>query len=251
MSEPHLQIHSVESPFQDGLAQICVLTPDALAPERAYPVVYVLPVEPGSGAHFGDGLAEIHKHGLQNRLQFIAVAPTFSYWPWCADHPSNPSMRQESHFLRIVIPFVEANFPAAANPDGRLLLGFSKSGFAAFSLLLRRPETFGRAAAWDGAFGLDTPDLPGVREVFGTQENFDRYRPAVLLERCFPSLQSDCRLALHGYADFREDHELLHRRMAALGVPHDYRDGPQREHRWDSGWVPEAIEWLIHSSNNA
>ena len=33
--------------------------------------------------------------------------------------------------------------------------------------------------------------------------------------------------------------------MDQLGIPHIFRDGPQRQHAWFSGWVPEAVELLM------
>ena len=44
---------------------------------------------------------------------------------------------------------IEQHYPARADRDGRLLVGFSKSGWGAYSLLLRHPDRFGKAAAWD------------------------------------------------------------------------------------------------------
>ena len=35
----------------------------------------------------------------------IFVAPTFSHLPWYADHPSDASIRQETYFLKVVVPF--------------------------------------------------------------------------------------------------------------------------------------------------
>ena len=51
-------------------------------------------------------------------------------------------------------------------------IGFSKSGWGAFSLLLRHPEVFGRAAAWDAPLMLEQPNRYGMGAVFGSQENF-------------------------------------------------------------------------------
>ena len=37
----------------------------------------------------------------------------------------------------------------------------------------------------------------------------------------------------------------LHSLMQSRGVPHTYFPGTQRSHRWDSGWVPQAIDLLF------
>ena len=60
--------------------------------------------------------------------------------------------------------------------DGnRLLLGFSTSGYGAFSLFLRHPGLFAKAAAWDAPLGMTTHNRYGAAETYGTQENFNKY----------------------------------------------------------------------------
>ena len=238
------RVHAVESALQDGPTKIHVLLPSRLEKEKRYPVLYVLPVEAGDGNRYGDGLAEVKKLGLHDKYGLICVAPTFARLPWYADHPTDPKLRQETYFLEVVLPFVEKTYPALARPEGRLLLGFSKSGWGASTLLLRRPEVFGRAAAWDAPMGLDAPGKYGSGPIFGTRENFEKYRVPKLLEKRAGDLGKGKRLALLGYGNFRDEHRALHALMEKLKVPHEYRDGPQRKHDWHSGWVAEAVAFL-------
>jgi S-formylglutathione hydrolase FrmB len=237
-------VHTVESEFQKGPAQISVLLPDRLEKDRRYPVVYVLPVEAGAGSAFGNGLLEVKKLDLHNKRGLVFVLPTFSQLPWYADHPTNPAIRQESYFLKVVLPFVEKTYPALPEARGRLLLGFSKSGWGAFSLLLRHPDVFGKAAAWDAPMTMEKP-MFGMGEIVGSQENFEKYRIARLLEQRADSLQKEKRLALIGYASFREHHEALHQKMMQLKIPHQYRDEKLAKHRWDAGWVGNAVQFLV------
>ena len=109
--------------------------------------------------------------------------------PWYADHPSDPEVRQESYFLKVVVPFVEQRVPGPADRDGRLLVGFSKSGWGAYSLLLRHPDHFGKAAAWDAPLMEQRPARFGMGPIFGTQENFEQYRITTLLDRQAPDLR--------------------------------------------------------------
>ena len=93
-------------------------------------------------------------------------------------------MRQEACFLQVIVPYIEHHYPVEAERSSRLLLGFSKSGWGAYSLLLRHPDLFGRAAAWDAPLMKDRPDQYGMGEIFGTQENFEKYQVTRLLEQC-------------------------------------------------------------------
>jgi hypothetical protein len=238
-------VHRVRSPYQSGPTKIKVLLPDRLEEGRRYRVLYVLPVEAGDGTRWGDGLLEVKKHDLHNRHQLICVLPTFSGLPWYADHPTDPGIRQESYFLRVVVPLVERRYPAAAGPEGRLLVGFSKSGWGAFSLLLRHPQVFGRAAAWDAPLAEDRPKRFGMGPIFGTQENFEHYRIEALIDKQADVLRRKRRLVLTGYGNFREHHVRIHERLVAQRIPHVYRDGPRREHGWHSGWLPEAVDLLV------
>jgi hypothetical protein len=243
--EHGILVHSVESAYQAGTTEIRVLLPDRLEEGTTYRAVYVLPVEPGEEHRYGDGLLEVRRHDLPNGFRAIFIAPTFSRLPWYADHPANPEIRQETYFLKVVVPFVETRYPARAGPDGRLLLGFSKSGWGAWSLLLRHPEVFGKAAAWDAPLMMDRPGRYGSGDIFGTQENFTAYQITRLLERRAADLRGRERLILLGFGNFRGDHVRVHDLLTELKIPHPYEDGPKREHRWESGWVPEAAGRLL------
>lgn len=238
-------VHEVQSPYQAGTTHIKVLAPDQLEKGRRYPVVFVLPVEAGNESRYGEGLKEIRKLHLHNQYKAVFVAPTFSHLPWYADHPTNAEVRQEAYFLKVVVPFVEKNYPVRAEVEGRWLLGFSKSGWGAYSLLLRHPEVFGKAAAWDAPLMMDRPGRYGSGDIFSTPENFEGYRISKLLEARADKLQKEKRLILLGYGNFRDDHQKAHALMEKLKIAHEYRDGPARKHDWHSGWVAEATELLL------
>lgn len=242
-------VHPVLSPYQSGPTAIRVLLPKRLDPDRRYPVVYVLPVEPREETRYGDGLLEVHQHDLHNEHQAIFVGPTFSDWPWYADHPTDDALRQETYFLNVVLPFVERTYPVSRTPRGRLLLGFSKSGWGAWSLLLRHPDTFGFAAAWDAPLMMTEVGSYGTGSIFGTQARFENYRPADLLRAKAAILRHDQRLILAGYGNFRQHHQQAHALLEDLAIPHEYRDGPQRKHDWHSGWVAEAVQSLFEAAS--
>jgi hypothetical protein len=240
-----LLVHSVESPFQSKKTEIKVLMPDMFEKHARYPVVYVLPVEELAGDRFGDGLLEAKKHDLHNRFRAIFVTPTFSHLPWYADHPQDSEIQQESYFLKVVVPFIDEHYPARGDRDGRFLLGFSKSGWGAFSLLLRHPDLFDKAAAWDAPLMQSRPDRFGMGEIFGTQENFEDYQISRLLEQRGAGLQRPRGLILLGSCNFGDHHEKAHALMTDLKIPHVYRGTQHQEHIWEGGWVPEAVGLLL------
>ncbi len=237
-------IHRRKSEYQAGPTEIKVLLPAPLEAGRQYPVLFVLPVEANNEHRYGNGLAEVQRHDLHNKFGLICVAPTFAHLPWYADHPTDKSIRQETYFVKEVVPFIEQHYPAEKHARGRWLLGFSKSGWGAWSLLARHPETFGRAAAWDAPLTMPRFDQYGAGQVFGTQEHFETYRVLPAIKKCPSLVDSTPRLVLTGFDNFREHHIAAHRQLEEWQIRHEYRDGPQRKHVWESGWVKEAVELL-------
>jgi hypothetical protein len=240
-------VHEVQSPYQAGTTLIRVLQPETLLNDEKYTVIYVLPVEAGTESRYGDGLSEVKKLDLHNKFRAVFVAPTFSHLPWYADHPTNQTIRQESFFIKVVVPFIDKTYPVRAEASGRLLLGFSKSGWGAWSLLLRHPDMFGKGVAWDAPLMMGKPGMYGSGDIFGTVENFENYRVSKLLEDNSDkfSNKNEKRLVLLGYGNFRAEHVQVQTLMDERKIAHEYRDGPERKHDWHSGWVKEGIELLF------
>lgn len=239
-----VQTHEVRSRYQSGTTTIRVLTPTPLQAGKKYPVVYLLPVEAQADSRYGDGMAEAVKLDLANRHGAIFVAPSFSHLPWYADHPTDPAIRQETYFLRVVVPAVDRHYPTTGKAADRHLVGFSKSGWGALTLLLRHSDQFGRAAAWDAPLMMDEP-LYGMDQVVGNRETFVRYHVKALIEECGDKLGAKLRLGIFGYGNFREQHQRFHALLEEREVAHAYHDGPSRKHDWHSGWLREAATWVL------
>ena len=231
----------VTSPYQPGTTVVRILPPDKARPPARRRVLFVLPVEAGLGTRWGDGLATVRRLKLHNRFGLLAVAPAFAQTPWYADHASDKLVRQESYLLKAVVPLVARLYPH--EPERRLLLGFSKSGWGAFSLLLRNGAAFGAAAAWDAPMLMTRPAY-GMAKICGTLRTFEQYRIPTLLEAHADAVKKARRLALLGYGNFRKDMHGCHRLMDRLGIPHVYADDGPRKHHWDGGWVERAVEAL-------
>jgi hypothetical protein len=112
-------------------------------------------------------------------------------------------------------------------------------------LLLRHPTIFGRASAWDAPLNMDKPSNYGMGPIYGTQENFEKYRIPDLLEKQAAAWGKEKRLALMGHANFDKHHQAIHDLMEKLKIPHEYRDAKKAKHQWDAGWVKDAVEWLV------
>ncbi|MDP2652994.1 MAG: alpha/beta hydrolase-fold protein [Candidatus Omnitrophota bacterium] len=248
-SERQLGIVSYDIANGRGGKGIKLLLPQKIQPGKRYPVLYILPVS----AAFWDqwwhnGIIEAAQQDIADQYGVICVYPQFERMPWYGDNPGNPKIRQESFILNDVIPFIDRNFPVSPGPEGRYLIGFSKSGFGAYHLLLRHPDIFGMAAAWDAPMIIDDLNVwgSGLRDVFGDKQNLRKYDiPALLSERA-PELRSGRpRFVLMGYSYAKEQIEMIHALMASLNIPHVYDNSEKRDHRWDSGWFKNAVQSLF------
>lgn len=209
--------------------------------------LYVLPVEAGTASAFGDPMTSTLATGLAAEHDLVIVVPAFTQLPWYANHPTDPQIQQESFLVDDVVPAVESLVSVAGRPR-RLLLGFSKSGMGAISMIFRHDALFDAAAAWDATLGQTMlSGLPGGTPIFGTQENLDQYAIPPAIPRHVAEHRGSPRLWLGGYSSeraWRADMIVAHDAMVSVGMAHVWVDGPQREHRWMSGWLPDAITFL-------
>lgn len=243
------EVSTVTSQYQRTANKVRVLLPDRLTPGKAYRVIYVLPVEAGDGRQFGDGLTTVKQLNSQNTQDVIFVAPNFSDIPWYEDHISNQQLWQETYFRTVVVPFIEHRYPVLAQPEGRLLLGYSKSGYGAFSMFLRHPDEFGRALAWDqGMVTMDLNNPYGPLPIAGSAQNFENYRVTTLLRQQASLLQGQPpRLFLMGVTadSTRLEQQALDQLMTDLGIRHVYTSRQYSAHLWNAGWMPQAIDLLL------
>lgn len=239
------RIH-IKSEYQPEPSLIRILSPDAAKTAQPLRILFVLPVEPKEEQRFGDGFEELRKLNVHTKLGLIVVAPTFNQIPWYADHPTDPTRRHESHFVRAVLPLIDELFPGEKRQ--RLLLGFSKSGYGAYTMLLRHPELFHAASAWDSPLMKTAPNQFQMGEIFGTQSQFEKYQLTTLFSSQVKVLQSRKRFYLAGHDNFLKHTQDAHALLDSLQIPHDYREGPKRAHVWGSGWLIESVDALVQLS---
>jgi hypothetical protein len=245
-------LYKLPSPHQARETSLRVLLPDDFDPGKSYKVLYVLPVHEDGLFRHGDGLVEVKKYNYHNTHQLICVAPAFTTKPWFADHDLNPQKQDESHFLKTVIPFVDANYPTQASSDGRLLIGFSKSGWGSIALILRNPELFGKAAGWDIGIRVDTGPIEEddraerIAREWGTVENFEANRISNLVKTRGKDLGDEPRLFYYSTEGVRAIGGVeIHRLLVENEIPHRYVMEPHRKHAWDTDWIPEAVTFLM------
>jgi S-formylglutathione hydrolase FrmB len=248
-----IRIHTVETPYQNGRQEIRVLLPDSCREDKPYRVLYVLPVEKDFEQRYGYGLGVFQEMKAQDKYDLIMVQIGFEKEPWYGDHAADPPTRQASYVKEFVVPFIERHYSTKGKPEGRLLLGFSKSGWGAFSLILRYPEFFGYAASWDAPMFFGRFRY-GMESVYGTLEQLNAYRPDLLVSRQKRHFQKEARLVLAGEQDWGKSipapqggsHTVeMHALLMSNGVKHDYNDSLSAAHRWNESWMAPTLDALV------
>jgi hypothetical protein len=247
----HYQVTSLDN--GPGPQTLRVLQPSNPAPGVAHNFIYVLPVEPGEGTTFGDGLQVIQSLNLQNQDNLTVIEPSFAINPWYADNPLNASQQEDTFMALDLQPWVKANL-STTGTEQHWLIGFSKSGIGAQTLTLRHPDKFTLAASWDFPADMNTYDEYGDNssDSYGTDANFQanyRLTPAFLAAHAAP-FKANNRIWIGSYQLFQQDVADYDPLLTAQGILHTTETPTAMAHAWDSGWVPIALAALRADSVN-
>ena len=230
-----------------------VLTPAHPAPGVPHNFLYVLPVQPGLGKTYNDGLDTLRRLDAQNQYNLTIIEATFGIDPWYADNPKNPNVRYETFMVREVVPWAEKNL-ATTGHEQNWLIGFSKSGLGGQDLILKNPGIFALAATWDFPAGMSSYDEFGADPAasYGTEANFQaNYRlTAAFVNAHKGPFMKESRIWIGGSREFPVDMSDYAKLLSKEGIAYT-RQAPQfMFHRWDSGWIPIALVALRHDSIN-
>ncbi len=132
------------------------------------------------------------------------------------------------------------------------MIGFSKSGLGAQDLMLKHPDLFQLAASWDFPADMTSYDQFGQSSInaYGTDANFQaNYRlTQAFVDAHKAPFTTTNRIWIGGYNTFQTDISDYDALLTSEGILHT--DGPSVSvvHRWDSGWVPDALAALAQDS---
>jgi len=192
-----------------------VVLPTDYDPAKRYRVLYLLSC---CGSKDVDSLREILHLKLHDRYDLICVLP---------------EGRNEDHLKNVVVPYIEKRYSTLGNAEGRLLLGFSKTGTGAFRLIFDNPDYFGYAIGWDGPFVSKTGKNAGSAALV----KLARDRAAPFTERA--------RLVLGGRAFWKDCGLYYHKELEKLGIKHHFEDVKRPGHSWLSGWVESHVAAMM------
>ena len=238
--------YNVTSPDDGGTQVMRVLAPTNPTPGVPHNFLFVLPVEAGLSTVYGDGLETLRALDAQDQYNLTIIEPSFGIEPWYADNPNDPTVRYETFLTNDLVPWVTHNL-STTGAEQKWLIGFSKSGIGATDLILKHPDVFTLAAAWDFPADMSTYDqYIGSASSYGSNDNFlTNYRltPTFIDAHKTPFLSKN-RIWIGGYNAFQTDMTDFDALLTSEAVVHSTETPQYVPHRWDSGWVQIALAAL-------
>lgn len=178
---------STTSDYLGSAQNIDVLLPASWSPDtdRRWPVLFVLPEYAGPPTGVFDGMSYVDSDGFADHYDCIVVMPSYSTEPWYGDHGSDTAKQHRTYLMEVVLPFIEANYMGSTERQGRMLIGYSKSGVGAISLIAEFPDVFGFALSWDSPLMMQTSDWPyanySIDVALGTEAAWTAMLPRYLI----------------------------------------------------------------------
>ncbi len=224
--------------------KVVVITPDAYAAGKEFPVVYLLHGYSGNYADWIKKAPAIQTYADQYNL--IVVCPDGGYGSWYYDSPVDPSWKYETYVADELVPWIDKNYRTTKRKEGRAITGLSMGGHGALYLAFKHPNFFGAAGSMSG--GVDIRPFPNnwnISARLGTYakhpDHWNQHTVINMLHLVSPgslALIIDC-----GTSDFFYGvNQKLHQKMLENNIAHDYITRPGG-HTWEY-WA-NAIEYQL------
>jgi hypothetical protein len=236
------------------------IEPDSPAAGVRHKWLVMLPVEDVVPGNWGDPVAQIVDNNLHNTYNMTIVAPLFtSNGTWGMDSDLNTGWRNESFVVNELVPWLHANFPIQPG-ERTMLIGFSRSGFAAMTLMIRHPTLFDVVCMWDFPMESVTFDYLNTNydDVCGSEANFDTYViDQAVLDAQAQTFRAHYRMVI-GENDISNptfngawstDLAAFKPQLDSAGIKYQFVTTTATAHRYDSGWIPEMIPVLAQTAD--
>jgi S-formylglutathione hydrolase FrmB len=216
--------------------------------KQHFAVVYLLH---GYSGKYSDWIIKVPELKAQADLNnIIIVCPDGGFSSWYFDSPVDSTYKYETHVATEVVNFIDYNYRTITNKSHRAITGLSMGGHGGLFLALRHADIFGAAGAMSG--GVDLSESRSRFEIIKRigdttvhAKNWHDYSVVNLIENYSNTTVKiifDC-----GVNDFFiGGNRLLHKKMLALKIPHDYIERPG-EHNWD--YWKNAVAFQLYYFN--
>ena len=169
-------------------------------------------------------------------------------------NPTNSTIDYETFVSSILPQWVDSHFSTTGKEEN-LLLGYSKSGYGAVDLLLKDPQVFDAAAAFDFPAGMTDYAAFGASSAtdYGSQANFQanyELNQSFIDTYKAPFTTQD-RLWMSEGPLYGSDVANFDTLLTSQGVMHTLSTSQTGDaHNWTSGWVSGAVAGLFGLAQN-
>lgn len=242
--------------------KIHVLVPSDPAPDERFPTLYVLHgAMGGSGDWVQEGPRRAFVLEMAAAHRAILVFPEGTPFGWYVDSPVDANSQVETHFVRELIPAIDALFPTRTDRHHRGIMGLSMGGHGAITLAAKHPDLFGSASSMSGILDLTAhpkswqipqrlgslDDNRALWEANSALQLAPRFRDADV------RLLADCGIddTLERQTGALEDGRAFHERLIELDIPHQWHEHAGG-HTW-TYWLerlPEHLEFHAAAWNS-
>lgn len=232
----------VDSATDAGFANALeVLLPDTYNPSNSYPLIVVLGVEP-TPYQFADEIQVIKTAGLHNTHNAIFCKVNTKTYPWWGAK-ADGTVDYEKLVRDGIVPWMRTKFSIVAGRQGVSLLGYSKGGWGAYSLILRNPTAFGYAAAWDAPLTSSYAAMASNQAdvAIGSSAQWALYSPSAILAENVASVNDKNRLVLTGYNLFNTEVTAFASLLTSNSVAYTYDSTSRASHNANSGWMAGTV----------
>lgn len=230
-----------------GPQDIRVLPPTDPAVGRPHAFLWVLPVEPGQGTTFGDGIGTMKTLGIHNTYNLTCVQPGFPIDPWYIDNDTDPQTQQDSYVMAL-LAWAEDNLGSGG--EKHYIIGFSKSGFGGQEMFFHHQDVFDGVVSWDGAVDYETMESYDGADAIGSQDNLTAntlYPPHLATWKAEGDTATVNRIFIaagHLYVDINEAYDA---RLTTAGIMHTYTEVSTSTHNWSTtpDWVAPNVALML------
>lgn len=241
-----------KSPLVDSSADLTtwcrleVIKPSGWSDNGIYRIMYVLPALDFSQEAVAPIAVAANIANANNCVIVIPYVRNNAAW-----YGRKANGTGDHHTFVTCLPqFARQWLGAASGRENHRLLGYSKSGYGALSLLLRNPIIFGAAYAWDvpwqtalAAWDQANPPDPNYDQgtAFTTKAQQMLYDPITLLPTLGQVSAGDKkRIGIAGSNIFANDIAPMRAALDAAGLSYDYASALLGSHTYAAGWLSGA-----------
>lgn len=178
----------------------------------------------------------------------IVPYPAPLFYPGYLGRKANGDWNEHDWFVDVCLPWATEYLGATTDPERRLAVGYSKSANGLLSVRLRRPDSIGYVALWDGPFNKTFAQLVSIAQYdypFTNEANWQLYDPLTILPNYLSSVNDRTRIVLNGYEIFQSDQVAFKAALDSYSIGYTYNATDTGDHSWNGGWLSDTLQQLF------